>query len=341
MNAATVFAPSPSLTVTIESHASGDDIHLHAGGQGVWQARMLTLLGVDVTLCALLSGESGLVIRTLLEREGITVEAVVRGDHGGAYVHDRRDGERRTIAEQHATAPGRHEMDELYSLALSRGIESGLAVLSGPPHDEIPAEIYHRLASDLRRGGATVVVDLAGPRLDAALRGGVSVLKISDEELAATEARGSAATVTERLHELRARGAQTVILTRASEPALLLDAEGLAEISVPRFEIADHRGAGDSLTAGVVAGIARGETIRDALTLGAAAGALNVTRHGLGTGHRDAIEGLREHVSVRALESAHTPADGRVTPDELASMTTPEDTANGAQSNDTHPDHER
>ena len=80
MNSATVFAPSPTLTVTIESHPSGDDVHLHAGGQGVWQARMLTLLGVDVTLCALLSGESGLVIRTLLEREGITIDAIERGD---------------------------------------------------------------------------------------------------------------------------------------------------------------------------------------------------------------------------------------------------------------------
>jgi 1-phosphofructokinase len=113
---------------------------------------------------------------------------------------------------------------------------------------------------------------------------------------------------------------------------LLLDAEGLAEIAVPRFEIADHRGAGDSLTAGVVAGIARGETVREAVTLGAAAGALNVTRHGLGTGHRDAIEGLRDQVSVRVVESAATRADGRVTPDDLAAMTTPEQTGQGRES---------
>ncbi|GAA2967444.1 1-phosphofructokinase family hexose kinase [Microbacterium schleiferi] len=331
MNSATVFAPSPTLTVTIESHPSGDDVHLHAGGQGVWQARMLTLLGVDVTLCALLSGESGLVIRTLLEREGITIDAIERGDRGSAYIHDRRDGERRTIAEQRATTPGRHEMDELYSLTLSRGIDTGLVVLSGPPHDEIPVEIYHRLASDLRRGGARVVVDLAGERLDAALRGGVSILKLSDEELAADESGGSTADLTERMSELRSRGAETVILTRASQPALLLDAEGLAEIAVPRFEIADHRGAGDSLTAGVVAGIARGQTVREAVTLGAAAGALNVTRHGLGTGHRDAIEGLRDQVSVRVVESAATPADGRVTPDDLAAMTTPEQTGRGRE----------
>ena len=157
-------------------------------------------------------------------------------------------------------------------------------------------------------------------------------MKLSDEELAADEGDGSTADLAERMSELRLRGAETVILTRASQPALLLDAEGLAEIAVPRFEIADHRGAGDSLTAGVVAGIARGETVREAVTLGAAAGALNVTRHGLGTGHRDAIEGLRDQVRLRVVDSAATPADGRVTPDDLAAMTTPEENRQGRKS---------
>lgn len=38
---ATVFTPTPRLTITVEPEPGGDEIHLHAGGQGVWQARML------------------------------------------------------------------------------------------------------------------------------------------------------------------------------------------------------------------------------------------------------------------------------------------------------------
>ena len=30
------------------------DIHVHAGGQGVWQSRMVSSLGVPVVLCAAL-----------------------------------------------------------------------------------------------------------------------------------------------------------------------------------------------------------------------------------------------------------------------------------------------
>lgn len=54
-----VFAPLPVLTVTVEDRSGADDIHVHAGGQGVWQSRMLSSLGVPVVLCSALGGETG------------------------------------------------------------------------------------------------------------------------------------------------------------------------------------------------------------------------------------------------------------------------------------------
>jgi 1-phosphofructokinase len=38
MSDVTIFAPSPTLTVTVEEHDGEPDVHVHAGGQGVWQA---------------------------------------------------------------------------------------------------------------------------------------------------------------------------------------------------------------------------------------------------------------------------------------------------------------
>ena len=57
-----VFAPGPLLTVTIEQHADNEDLHVHPGGQGVWQARMIRLLGVEVVLCTALGGETGAIL---------------------------------------------------------------------------------------------------------------------------------------------------------------------------------------------------------------------------------------------------------------------------------------
>ncbi|GAA0918575.1 hypothetical protein Vau01_009020 [Virgisporangium aurantiacum] len=36
---AMVFAPAPQLTVTVERFGEHDELHVHPGGQGIWQAR--------------------------------------------------------------------------------------------------------------------------------------------------------------------------------------------------------------------------------------------------------------------------------------------------------------
>jgi 1-phosphofructokinase len=63
----------------------------------------------------------------------------------------------------------------------------------------------------------------------------------------------------------------------------------------------DHHGAGDSMTAAIAVGLARGLPIEAALRLGAAAGALNVTRHGLGSGRREAVGRLCERIQIREV----------------------------------------
>lgn len=56
------------------------------------------------------------------------------------------------------------------------------------------------------------------------------------------------------------------------------------------------------MTAGVVAVLAKGGDIRAAIRTGAAAGALNVTRHGLGTGRPDAIAELEKRIKLEPLK---------------------------------------
>ena len=72
-----ILAPSPVLTVTIEADdEQGSEIHYHAGGQGVWVARMAGLLGAEIILCVALAGEAGEILRGLLPAGKIEVRAV-------------------------------------------------------------------------------------------------------------------------------------------------------------------------------------------------------------------------------------------------------------------------
>jgi 1-phosphofructokinase len=297
----------------------------------VWEARMLTNLGISVTLCCALTGELGPLLRHLIQDEGIELAPLDRPGRGSAYVHDRRGGERRVIAEVEGDPLGRHELDELYGIVLREALRSGLAILSGPAGDEtLPPDTYRRLAADIRAGGGRVVADLSGARLTAALAGGVDVLKVSEEELQADGLveDDSEQAIVRALRRLHHAGASTVVVTRAAQPLLMIDAEGLLEVTPPKLEVADTRGAGDSFTAGLCAALAQGHSIRDAVVMGAAAGALNVTRHGLGTGDAESIAQLAHAVRVRSVggeaEGVSPESSGHVSPDELAAMAHPE-----------------
>jgi 1-phosphofructokinase len=106
------------------------------------------------------------------------------------------------------------------------------------------------------------------------------------------------------MRDLSAAGAVQVVVTRAAEPALALVDDALVLVRPPRLTAEDHRGAGDSLTAGIAATLADGGNLLDGLRMGAAAGALNVTRRGLATGRRAEIERLASRVEVEHLETS-------------------------------------
>src|SRR5690606_30991222 len=84
-----VFSPTPLLTVTVEAAPDGrPELHVHAGGQGFWVARMVARLGVPVTLCAPFGGDTGRLIKVLVADEGVRAAGPDVAGANGSYVHD-------------------------------------------------------------------------------------------------------------------------------------------------------------------------------------------------------------------------------------------------------------
>lgn len=317
---ACVFTAAPLLTVTAEQRPDRvDEVHLHAGGQGFWIARMMVALGHEAVVSTAAGGESGVVFQTMAERSGVTVEAAHIVRDTAVYVHDRRGGARKVIAETRYPPLNRHELDALYGQTLALSVESGLCVIAGAPDDAIvPPGTYTRLVGDLRREGVFTIGDVCGSTLRAVLGGGgVDVLKVSHEELIADgyAPDASAESIQQAIEQLRAAGLRRVVVSRA-EAGLIACLEGRwFTARSPRLQTVDHRGAGDSLTAGLAAGVLRDLKDDQLLRLACAAGATTAIRHGLGTGERETIERLMPTVQIsQGLDwagQAETAADER------------------------------
>lgn len=298
-----VFDPSPIVTVTVEVAPDGqDEVHLHAGGQGFWVARLARTLGVQARLCTSLGGPDGPVLRELMERDGVVVADSGPGSRNGVRVVDRRTGERQVVAEVPPSGLSRHVLDGLYSVTIAEALEAAVVVLAGPrAPGVVPEEIYRRLAADLKELGRPVVADMDGMALHEALRSGVTVLKVSHEQLMKDGLSESADpnAIAAAMRQLAEAGAELVVVSRSDEPAMALTGDRLVDVHAPSLHAVDESGGGDALTAGVATALARGNSFDDALRLGVAAGTLNVTRHGLGTGERMAVERLVRLVEVR------------------------------------------
>jgi 1-phosphofructokinase len=297
----TVFAPHPLLTITIEQRGNEDDVHVHAGGQGVWSNRVAApprRLADPLRLRGRRDRRGGQVAPRRMpgERRLVHTEAPT-----GCYVTDRREGERRLLATRLSGAPSRHELDDLVSISCAAALESEALLVCNPfPPETVTPEAYATLVGDVGADGTRVLVDLSVPRLDAVLEARPDVVKVNDWELA-EYMRGpvDGPRLRAAAERLLAAGARAVVATRGPEPALVLTEEHAWELVPPRFERGSREGCGDAMMGGLAAALVSGRSWEPALVLGVAAA--NFLRHGLGSVAAETVRELTDFLELRDL----------------------------------------
>ena len=311
---ASVAVFAPALLLLIEIHRNTDesnDVHLHAGGQGYWVSRMIQALGVRAVPCSTVGGEPGTALREIIVADGLDARLTPMSHPNAVIIEDRRDGTRTTIAETDFPRLGRHDVDELYSSVVGAAMSAGVCVLTGMQQALMfDPDTFRRLVADLRQNQITVIADLSGDPLRAALEGGVDVLKLSHEELIAdgwSKTSGVEA-ISDGIQRLCDAGAGSVVVSRSDRSTIAGNGDRLVEVRAPALEVIDGRGGGDSMTAALAVAAAQQLGFEAGLRIAAAAATLNVSRHGLGTGRRDAIEELAEHVEIRTINEGAAPS---------------------------------
>src|SRR5262245_14551425 len=127
-----IFAPTPVLTVSIERGTTeAEEVHLHAGGQGIWVARMLDSLGCRPIVCGPFGGETGAVAQSILEREGVDLRAVAVAGATAVNVEENTEASQDSLVHTEPPPLDRHELDDLYGVTLGAAVGLRAAVLTG------------------------------------------------------------------------------------------------------------------------------------------------------------------------------------------------------------------
>ncbi|KVD89990.1 phosphofructokinase [Burkholderia stagnalis] len=271
------------------------------GGGGINVARVIHRLGGDCVALYAAGGPTGHTLTALLEAEHLPAMRI-----GIA-------GETRENFCVHETASGR-EFRFLMpgpSLAEAEWRDFGAClermdpaprylVLSGSLPAGAPADLYAKLARAASGRGTRVVVDTAGPALQAALDAGVYLVKPSLGELSALAGASLEEDAACRLAgELVADGrAEIVALTLGARGAWVVTRDRALRLPGRQAAVCSTIGAGDSFVGGMVWALARGIGFDDACRYALAASAASVANPGTTLCTRDEVE--RIHAELAA-----------------------------------------
>jgi len=260
------FNPALDETVFLERLVSGEvnraeKHHRQAGGKGVNVSSLLGDYGIPTAATGFLGKDNPRLFVELFQRKGIRDEFVrIPGEtRTGIKIVDRSNSETTDInlpGIQPDTEALRMLMDILRRFAVPRR----WFVFGGTLPAGIATSYFGEVLKMLKTAGAQIAVDTSGAALQVAINSDVDVIKPNVHELEEILGHGlpdAAARKAAALHLQRGQ-VPHVILSLSAEGVLFATPDGAFMAEAPPAEVISTVGAGDSLLAGYLAGLATG-----------------------------------------------------------------------------------
>ncbi len=257
---------------------------LDPGGDGLNVSRAIAALGGESLALVALGGLTGDRLAGLIRGEGVPFLALTAP---GETRQSLTVTEAATGRQYRFMLPGpvwsEEDQERVFTLLRASARPGAFGVISGSQPPGVPVDFPSRLARAMP--GLNVVLDTSGPALVQAVNHpipGLAILRMDGDE-AETLAGAQLVTRSDSADfaaGLVARGvARTVVVARGADGSVLVDRDRDRRIFArsAKVKVKSTVGAGDSFVAGLVLGLARGETPEAALALGTAAASAAVT----------------------------------------------------------------
>lgn len=271
----------------------------HPGGKGINVSRVLHRLGLESTALGYTGGFTGQYIKDILEQEG-TKTAFVEVNEDTRINIKLKANEETEINGQGPTLT-EENLQALYQ-QFSSLEEGDFVVLAGSIPSSAPKDIYVTLTKLARKKGARVVVDTSGKDLLDIVKEGPFFIKPNHHELGelfdvSIQTAEEAVPYARKLMDM---GAENVIVSMAGQGSLLVTKDNVYRANVPKGELKNSVGAGDSLVAGFLASYVKDGDFAKALQVGAATGSATAFSIELCT--KDHMESLLPQIHVTGMD---------------------------------------
>ncbi|TLS39065.1 1-phosphofructokinase [Pseudalkalibacillus caeni] len=251
------------------------------GGKGVNVSKVLKRLGIESRILGFVGGFTGSFIENVLQEEQLGTDFIkVDGD---TRINIKLKSQEETEINGLSPDINENHLNLLFD-KLSVIEEGDLLVLSGSVPGCIRNSIYKELIESIS-SKARVIVDSKGEPLKKALQANPFLVKPNHHELGdlfdvRVDSIEKAKVYGQKLIEM---GAQNAIVSMAGEGAILFTGEKAFRSTVPKGEVKNSVGAGDSVVAGFLSAIVKGEEIVDAFRFGVASGSATAFSEGFCT----------------------------------------------------------
>jgi len=251
------------------------------GGKGINVSAVLAELGVSSKALGFIAGFTGEAIEQGVKDMGIDAD-FVKLREGNSRINIKLKAAEETEINGQGPHIGKEDLGQLFS-KLDKLKGGDTLILAGSIPNSLPPDIYEKILASLSGRDIMFAVDATGKLLLNVLKYRPFLIKPNSHELG--ELFGTEIVTDEDVvrysEKLREMGARNVLVSMAEKGALLLDEKGgLHRCGACRGELKNSVGAGDSMLAGFVAGIADGD-YSFALKLGTACGGATVFSDGL------------------------------------------------------------
>ncbi len=293
----------PHLRIDAVNRAA--EVREYASGKPVNVARVLHALGRRHVVTGFLGGDSGRLARADLDGAGVAHDFVPVAARTRMCLTaiDRAAGTATELIEE-PTAVEPADYDALLSKLGDLLGRATVLVMSGSLPPAAPVDFYARCVRLATAARVATVLDAKGEPLRLALGERPTVVKPNRAELQETTGTGTATDVhlREAVGRLLAAGPAWALVTLGPDGAVLSNGAQFWRLAVPAVKAVSPIGSGDSVAAGLAAGIADGVPMPDACALGLACGVANALTPLAGHVRLDDVERLRSEISATAMD---------------------------------------